>query len=45
MYNLNEFIEQERKKKEIESPQPVQNPVNVRMSLMALKNEALEPYS
>lgn len=34
MSNLNEFIEQERKKKEV----GVQNPANVRMSLMALKN-------
>lgn len=38
MNNLSEFIKKEREKKELESPQNVQSPANVRSSLMALKN-------
>lgn len=38
MHDLNEFIKQEREKREMENPQPVQSAVNVRSSLLALKN-------
>lgn len=38
MHNLSEFIKQERERKEVENPQPVQSPANVRSSLLALKN-------
>jgi hypothetical protein len=38
MHNLNDFIKKEREKREIENPQPVQSPTNVRSSLLALKN-------
>jgi hypothetical protein len=38
MNNLSEFIKKERERKEIENPQPIQSPTNVRSSLLALKN-------
>lgn len=38
MNNLTDFIKSEREKVEAETPRPVQNSANVRMSLMALKN-------
>jgi hypothetical protein len=38
MNDLNKFIKEERAKREMENPQPVQSPANVRNSLLALKN-------
>lgn len=38
MENLNDFINQERKRRELENPQPVQQQANVKNSLLALKN-------